>query len=304
MKSTRLFLVLAATALGTAVIIPHADSSEAKSRVAPISTPTGIGALGRIEPRSRVIILSHDAGPEGARIESLNVQEGQDVKKGEVVAVFSDYPRKDAKLAAARARIGVLESRIDAEAANQVFFNRDYKRAQELVKTKAVSEARLDEAEKNFRASQATVKSLQAELQSAHADLALAEKELEQARLTSPIDGTVLKIRSWPGERVGEGGVMEIADLTQMDIVAEVYERDMPRVTLGQKAEIRVRGMEGTFAGEVRELGFLVRKNDLNDTDPLADRDNRVVEVRISLSPEAAAKLKHLIYMQVDVRLL
>uniref|UniRef100_UPI00374DB641 hypothetical protein n=1 Tax=Nitrosomonas sp. TaxID=42353 RepID=UPI00374DB641 len=36
------------------------------------------------------------------------------------------------------------------------------------------------------------------------------------------------------------------------------------------------------YRAQVRELGFLVRKNDLNDTDPLADRDNRIIEVRIT----------------------
>jgi HlyD family secretion protein len=46
-----------------------------------------------------------------------------------------------------------------------------------------------------------------------------------------------------------------------------------------------------------------VRKNDINDTDPLADRDNRTVEVRISIAGEKAELLKHLIYIQVNVRI-
>ena len=134
--------------------------------------------------------------------------------------------------------------------------------------------------------------------------MVLAERELEQSTLVSPIDGTILKIKAWPGERVTDNGVVEIANLTQIDVVAEIYERDMPRVKIGQKAEIKVPGMQETFGGTVRELGYVVRKNDMNDTDPLADRDNRVVEVRITLDPGKEEILKHLIYMQVDVRLL
>lgn len=270
----------------------------------PALRPEGVGALGRIEPRSRVIDLSHDAGPEGARIGELLVAESQQVKKGEVIAIFSDYERKKAKLDSAKAQIPMLEARIKAERANQSFAFKEYERTRKLVKTSAVSRARFDETERNLRQSQANVNSLEAQLIATKADLVLAERELEQSTLVSPIDGTILKIKAWPGERVTDNGVVEIANLSQMDVVAEIYERDMPRVKIGQKAEIKVPGMQETIGGTVRELGYVVRKNDLNDTDPLADRDNRIVEVRITLDPGKEDILKHLIYMQVDVRLL
>lgn len=281
-----------------------APAKPAEVAVDPALRPNGVGSLGRIEPRSRVIDLSHDAGPEGARIGELLVTESQMVKKGEVIAIFSDYERKKAKLESAKAQIPTLEARIKAERANQSFAVKEYERTRKLVKTSAVSRARFDETERNLRQSQATVSSLEAQLIATKADLVLAERELEQSTLVSPIDGTILKIKAWPGERVTDGGVVEIADLSQMDVVAEIYERDMARVKIGQKAEIKVPGMNGTFGGTVRELGYVVRKNDMNDTDPLADRDNRVVEVRITLDPGKEDILKHLIYMQVDVRLL
>lgn len=272
--------------------------------VDPAARPDGVGALGRIEPRSRVIDLSHDAGPEGARIGELLVAESQTVKKGDVIAIFSDHGRKKAKLDSAKAKVPMLESRIKAEHANEQFAVRDYERARKLVKSNTISKSRFDETERNLRESRATVASLESELSSMKADLVLAERELDQSTLVSPIDGTILKIKAWPGERVTDAGVVEIADLTQMDVVAEIYERDMARVKIGQKAEIKVPGMNELFYGTVRELGYVVRKNDLNDTDPLADRDNRIVEVRITLDTGKEEILKHLIYMQVDVRLL
>lgn len=280
--------------------VPNAQSPIVSD---PAARPEGVGALGRVEPRSRVIDLSHDAGPEGARIGELLVAESQTVKKGDVIAIFSDYRRKKAKLDSAKAKIPMLKSRIEAEHANEQFAARDYERARKLVKSSTISKARFDEAERNLRGSKATIASLEAELTATEADLVLAEKELEQSTLLSPIDGTILKIKAWPGERVTDAGVVEIADLTRMDVVAEIYERDMARVKIGQKAEINVPGMGEPFYGTVRELGYVVRKNDLNDTDPLADRDNRVIEVRITLDAGKEDILKHLIYMQVDVRL-
>lgn len=46
-----------------------------------------------------------------------------------------------------------------------------------------------------------------------------------------------------------------------------------------------------------------MRKNDLNDTDPLADWDNRVVEVRLTLDEPAINDLKYQILRQVQVQI-
>ena len=284
-------------------LLAAGNARDESPRTQPATAPSGIGALGWIEPRSRVIDLSHDAGPEGARIEQLLVEEGQRVAKGDVIALFSDHERKQARLKSAQAQISMLEARIDAEKANQKFYMRDYQRAAKLVKTSAISVSRADDAERLYRNSIASHAALEAELTMAIAELELAKEELKQAELRSPLDATILDIHARPGERVSEQGVVELADLSILDVVAEIYERDMPRVKVGQAATIMLPGNRQSFEGTVRELGYLVRKNDLNNTDPLADRDNRVVEVRITLPDEAADALRHLIFMQVDVRL-
>lgn len=95
-----------------------------------------------------------------------------------------------------------------------------------------------------------------------------------------------------------------MADLSQLDVVAEVYEADFPKVHVGQTAEIRLVGFPASYAAKVREFGFQVRKNDLNDTDPLADKDNRIIEVRLTLEKQAVTDLQHQIYRQVQVRIL
>ena len=66
---------------------------------------------------------------------------------------------------------------------------------------------------------------------------------------------------------------------------------------------IHAAGFKRNYRAQVRELGFLVRKNDINDTDPLADRDNRIIEVRLTLEPEAVTDLRHQIFRQVKVRI-
>ena len=263
---------------------------------------SGIGALGRVEPRSRVVVVSYDG--DGARIEDILVNEGQAVRKGDVIAVFGDFDQRQAKYSSAMAKVHQAAAKIQAEQSTESYLMSEYKRMNELWQGGAISRSRFDEAERNLRQSQATVAALRAELASASADLNFSQKELSQGKLLSPLDGTILTVKARPGERVGSSGVVEMADLTQLDVVAEVYERDITRVKMGQKAEVKVAGLREPFIGEVRDIGYLIRKNDINDTDPLADKDNRVVEVRITLDSVAIEALRHLIYMQVDVRLL
>jgi len=92
--------------------------------------------------------------------------------------------------------------------------------------------------------------------------------------------------------------------VVQMDVVAEVYESELPQVKIGQQGCITASGFKRSYHAQVRELGYLVRKNDLNDTDPLADRDNRIVEVRLTLEPEATTDLQHQIFRQIKVRIM
>lgn len=298
-------LIVAGLALGLIASFPLVAQAAKEEIAVPAAAqpPAGVGALGRIEPKSRVISLSHDAGPEGARIETLDIVEGQRIEAGARVAVFSEYKLKQAQLLALQAMLPVTEARITAAEAAARLADAERGRAQKLLKEKAIARAEVDRLETTFAQAEAEAKALQAELAMTRADIVAAEEDLRRSQLFSPIAGTVLKIHHWPGERVGDQGIADIADLSAMDVVAEIYERDMPRVRPGQHARIRVPGTDMAFDGLVRELGYQVMKNDMNDTDPLADRDNRVVEIRITLPPEAATSLQHLIFMQVDVHI-
>ena len=278
-------------------------SSETSLQNAP-PTITTIGGLGRIEPRSRVIALSHDAGPDGARIEKLQVAEGQSVKAGDIIAIFSENERKKTELETAKMQVLVAEAGLEEELVNQKYYKKELERYDKLAESKVVSLQTQEETRKNYNQSLADVRSLEAQLKLAKLNVELADESLKQSILQAPLDGTIIKIHTREGERIGDYGAVEIADLSKLDVVTEVYERDMPRVKVGQKAEIIIPGFKEPFYGEVRELGFKVLKSSLKGADPFTSVDNRIVEVRITLEDEAASKLKHLIYMEVSVRLL
>ncbi|MDD5114665.1 MAG: efflux RND transporter periplasmic adaptor subunit [Methylobacter sp.] len=264
----------------------------------------GIGALGRIEPLSRVIRISHDAGSDGANLEQLFPHEGDQVNKGDVLALSADHSRRKAAVEVAQTQIKVLEAKVAVERVALNYNNKEYQRYQALAKTATASAATADQKQLAFLQSQATIAALQAQIANARAEQKVAEENLAKTVIKAPISGTIIKIHTRPGERIGNNGLLEIADLTKLDVVAEIYESDMPKVKVGQKADINVPGFTQTFTAQVRELGFQVKKNDLNDTDPLADKDNRIIEVRLTLEDKAIADLQHQIYRQVHLRIM
>lgn len=264
----------------------------------------GVGALGRIEPRSRVIKISHNAGPEGARVQQLLIQEGDLVISGDKLAVLSDDLKRKAEVGAARTFVTMLEAQLKAEKYSLTFNRREFKRYQSLQQDVATSESQTDSKRLALQQSETTIERLSAEIANARFKQKIAEAELDNAFIYAPITGTVLKILTRPGERIKENGLLEMADLSQLDVVAEVYEVDLLQIKTGQQALISATGWQRAYQAQVREIGFQVKKNDLNDTDPLADTDNRIVEVRLTLEAEAVDVLRHQIFRQVKVRFL
>lgn len=264
----------------------------------------GVGALGRVEPRSRVIRVSHNAGPEGAKVEELFVQEGSIVNKDEPLAKLADYAENEAKIDAVKAKKAALEAKLKAEQITLAFNRKEYFRFQSLQNTSSVSISNVDAKRLAFQQSEATVKQLAAEISSASADQRVADEKWADSVILAPISGTVVKINTRQGERIGDADLLELADLTLLDAVAEVYEADLPDVHVGQQASVQLLGMPHPYSAQVREIGFQVKKNDMNDTDPLADRDNRIVEVRLTLEDQAVTDLQHQIYRQVQIRIL
>ncbi|MGG5812556.1 efflux RND transporter periplasmic adaptor subunit, partial [Falsiroseomonas sp. CW058] len=210
-------------------------------------------------------------------------------------------------------------ARIDALANAEASARREAERAERLERSGAGAEATAERARfaaNRARAERAEAAAVldtllaprpedlalaEAELAAAEAALARAEAEAALARLRAPIGGTVLRVMARAGERVGGEGVVEIADLGRIDIVADVFETDLPRLREGAAAEVVVPGESRRFPATLREIGWQVRRSTQASTDPVAAVDARTVEVRLTLGPEGAALLARRSNMQVQV---
>lgn len=142
---------------------------------------------------------------------------------------------------------------------------------------------------------------IQGELKTAKASVKQAEANLALAYVRSPQDGQILKLHALAGEIVGEKGIVELGKTDQMYAVAEVYETDIDKVHPRQRATIRGAGFRGELSGTVDEVGLQIGKKDVLGTDPAADVDSRVVEVKIRLDSNASKQVSGLTNLQVTV---
>ncbi|MEN9278889.1 MAG: efflux RND transporter periplasmic adaptor subunit, partial [Thermostichus sp. DG_1_5_bins_95] len=158
-------------------------------------------------------------------------------------------------------------------------------------------------AQAQVQAAEAQLSLAQAQVQlgSLARNLELAEARLERTLIRSPREGQVLRILTYPGEAITNNGILELGNTEQMMVVAEIYETDILRIRPGQQASIRNRALAEELRGQVEQIGLQIRKKDVLDTDPAADVDARVVEVRIRLDPESSARVAGLTNLQVDV---
>ena len=255
--------------------------------------PEAVSALGRLEPSGDVRKLAAPMSGMGGspRISALLVQEGDRVRRGDLLASFDSRPGLLADLA-------LVQTKISNTLLELQLLERDTRRYRRLAKSGATPSADLDNREIRLI-------SLRGELAQARVQLRKVQSDLVQSELRSPIDATVLRILARPGERPGEAGILELGNTDQMEAVAEVYESDINRVRVGQPATMISEngGLSTTLKARVVRITPQVRQRQVVSTNPTGDADARVVEVRLALDPSDLAKVRQLAGLKVIVRL-
>ncbi len=146
----------------------------------------------------------------------------------------------------------------------------------------------------------------QAELEYAQSQWNRAQADLQDFHVRVPVAGQILRINTRVGERVNpDEGIVDLGQTDQMVIIAEVYETDVSKLVVGQQATITSEngGFSETLHGTVESIGLQIRKTDVLNTDPAADANARVVEVKIKLDPTGSQQVAALTYMQVRVKI-
>ncbi len=141
------------------------------------------------------------------------------------------------------------------------------------------------------------------ELRKAIASRNRARQEFDFATVRAPQNGQILRIVVRPGDKVGEDGILEMADTSHMIVSAEVYQTDLPKLFEGQTATITADGFEGSLKGKVYQVLPQVQRQTVFTGQPGENLDQRVFEVKIRLetTPEQQLKLRYGSNLQVNV---
>jgi HlyD family secretion protein len=141
----------------------------------------------------------------------------------------------------------------------------------------------------------------QADVRQALAAVEQAKANLEQASVRSPQNGQILKIYTRPGELISNDGIAEIGRTQQMFAIAEVYQSDIKNIRPGQRAQVSSDSIDSELIGTVEQVGYKVLRQDIVNTDPSANIDGRIVEVKIRLDADSSGKAARLTNQQVKV---
>ncbi len=145
------------------------------------------------------------------------------------------------------------------------------------------------------------VQAAQAEVDRASAAVKKTKADLAEAYIRAPIAGRILDIYAKPGEVVGEEGIAELGQTSQMQVVAEVYQTNIGKIREGQQAIITSESFPSQLRGTVRLVGLQVVQQEVTSGEPGENLDRKVIEVRIRLNPEDSQRVANLTNLQVQV---
>jgi len=128
---------------------------------------------------------------------------------------------------------------------------------------------------------------LEAALTAARAELALAEATFDRTRIRAPVDGTVLHVNTHLGETVSpspEDVLLVFGDLSQLKIRAEIEERDIGKIRVGQGVVVRSDAFAGQdFQGRVERMANALGSPRIIGKGPRRPNDRDVLQVLIDL---------------------
>ncbi|OJW09455.1 MAG: efflux transporter periplasmic adaptor subunit [Planctomycetales bacterium 71-10] len=254
-----------------------------------------LSSKGYLKSRFQAMIGTKIAG----RVEEMRVRERVQVKKGEILAVIEHHDM-DAMLLQRKA--GLLKAEAELEEAKVDLWDkeRQEQRLARLLERKMSPQEDYDKALAARKSAAARIAATEASIQVTKSNIEEIEAMIHhQMYLYAPFDGTVVEKQGEVGEIIspmamssslGRSAVVTIADLTNMDVEADIPEEQMYRVTEGQPAEISVTAVPTKrYRGKLRQIT------------PMGDRTRATVKVKVEildpddkLFPELAATVHFL----------
>jgi RND family efflux transporter MFP subunit len=224
----------------------------------PSQAVTMLNATGYVVAQRKASVASKATG----RLEWLGVMEGSRVKKDEVIARIENRDVA-AQREQAAANVRVAAANIEQARAELRDAESNLNRSRDLATKNYISGSALDAAVARFDKAQAAVRSSEASLGVAQANLKVAEVAYDQTLIRAPFDGVVLTKSANVGDNITpfsqaadtKGAVVTIADMDTLEVEADVAEASLGKIKVGQPCEIQLDAVPGhRFPGVVNRI--------------------------------------------------
>jgi HlyD family secretion protein len=249
-----------------------------------------VSATGTLQPLTQVDISSELSGV----VRSVAVNENQNVKKGDVLAVL-DTTRLSAQIERAEASAKAAEAKVADTKTTLRETDKALARATQLSSRGMVADQALETATAARDRADSAVAMAEANLAIALAELKLQQADLEKSTIYAPIDGIVLTRSVDPGQTVAsslQAPVLFViaADLRKMELKAAVDEADIGGVKPGQNAYFTVDAFpDRRFDADIRDIAFAsVTTEGVVTYDARLDVDNAELLLRPGMTATVA----------------
>ena len=257
-------------------------------------------------PAGTAVIAGDPAG--GINLLELRVKEGQKVKRDEIIAVLSNYPKAEEALRKAEANLttlkqqhdtvlmgtrvtdialleATLKSSIESDKLQTLQRARSGKPPEEKELEARLAEQSLEREKVNLTLVKQVLKNdlaqYEIDLATTQAQIEIARRNCETSLVRSPLDGVVVQVGTRPGERISGAGIAKVVDMSQLRVSAAVSEDQVARLAPGGKVEITLRGDPAVYNGTIMRVAFTVNRMQRVEPDGAASTDARVVQVEI-----------------------
>ncbi len=287
-------------------VMPTRQTSSAQDT--PKAAPPLIARGYTDAPEGTAVVAGDPAG--GSVLVELKVKDGQKVKKGETLAVLSNYARADVTLRMAEADlvklkqmhdfvlkgtrlsdIALQEATLKSSIEQNKLDSLQRARSGKPPDVREIEAAIADQGLERQKVRLALLKTtLENDLAQHEIDMAntqsridSAKRTLEDALVRSPLDGVVVQIFSRQGERVSPAGIVKVVDMAQLRVLADVDELHVNRLKPGGKVDVTFRGNNDVYKGTIERIAPTVKRMQRVEPDGGSSTDARVVQVEIKI---------------------
>lgn len=252
-----------------------------------------LAASGYVVAQRKAAVASKGTG----RLEFLGVIEGDRVKKGQVIGRLESND-VEAMLGQARASLSLAKAGLESALADKENTSMNFDRQKSLFDQGSISRADYDGANARNKMAIAAVSSAEANIKYAEANVRSAEVGVENTYIRAPFDGVVLTKNANVGEVISpfgaaagsRGAIVTIADMSSLEVEADVSESNIEKLKEGQPCEITLDAYpEQRYPGRVNKIV------------PTADRAKATVLTKVRFDalddrvlPEMRAKVSFL----------